>query len=295
MSKTRRNPQSEVLFLKFIESFYNSGAYPLDPGAVRGVLYSYYNIYFNELIKDFADIEHLTKNRREQEISNMRSLRPKAWRYTGNQFRKTMMVYSTTGEHLRPVTIWLGNSFIKRSLTRKGPLAQQLRKRISDKLTREIGSDAFEFWLHIERTRMDPWRLHAHGVMHFDDIRNFDRSTAQGRRVRKAIREAAGTDLPGTLQPQNQLRFNAPTFDEGWIHYCIKQRRKIPLLRDKSKEPPEEIGDPLHAGTRGLQQRTKQQYEFLRTCVDGMITGKIERWTEADWQEIEDMMPIGTS
>lgn len=280
----RRNAFADANTVEIIRQLEAIGGFDAQMGAVRPVILKYYHTKFMKHVRSLIPAQRASKAKVDQQLEELKCHLPREWRYTKNRLKSVMVYFARNKPCAKPFTLWVGTSLVERSIKSKTPLAQILRKRLKDRLDYHLDPGESQFWLQLERSPKDRWAIHAHGVFEFRNPEHFNRCTAIGRGLREVIREAAGTDVPICDGTRRQLSFSNGSMNEGWVYYCLKQRRGKRL--PKYLEPPIEIGKNTGAGTRELGQRAQLLYDELRPIVTAMITREIDHWTWSDWQSV---------
>lgn len=261
----------------------------------RLVITDYYLVDYDRRLKDRVDRKYKklpwTPRRVdpilvEEDRRFCAKLTAKRWPDTRNHLRGAMLIFATDGDRdrRRSFTLWIGKELIEQARSSGKPLAKIVRDRLAERLRNHLGAQQFGFWFHIERTRMDPYALHVHGIITVRDPSHF--VGAANKRLREQIIAASGEDH--TIIPARILDMHKADLNIGWIAYNRKQKRFSRVKPLPHRVLPTDIGEQTEAWSGTLNRDVKAFYERARIVYNAIIRGKVKDWTEADWDRVSD-------
>lgn len=286
MPNNRKDPNSDSQFVEIIDEITRRVGITENGLFSRPVIEEYIPAFYERRLTEIASLNKRKPTPSDIEASRRHcaSFTAKRWFDTGHRLRGASIIFATQGEelHRSAFTLWLDPALVEQARTTGVPLSQIVRQRLYDRLKRLVGTKAFGFWFHIERTREDPYDIHIHGIITLKDRSYFQNETKRDK-LRKEIKAAGGREFK--RDGSRTLHMKSANLNIGWINYCRKQRPMRRLKPIVHRKLPDDIGLPLDAWAGTLKQDTTRFYANARFVYNAIISGDLKNWDETTWEQ----------
>lgn len=266
----KRRKKSKLVALQvlsaFTEACRESGGYKPSRGFNRLVIAVKGEELLEQVLSKFLEADEL-RGHKKISPERERELTLPIWRYAPIGFKRLWLFHVMTQDHARAITLWPGEKMKSDCLSQKDNLTRRARKRLNERLRRLLGAGNYNLWINMEATPFKPFDVHFHGVLELEDA-----SWWKGdkyKKLRLCIREAVGTDC--AVKPQKQLKVLHSPFNDGWISYASKQRKRSSRLKSPTRHISPDFVGPHYASTVGLISRSKSAYEDGRIVFNRLL------------------------